>query len=96
MEVCGQSLSIAENAFNTFSIFPNPNNGAFTINLNSSSNKDIHVEVFDIRGRSVFNNSYVNTTDFNQEINLSNVQSGMYLVKVSDGEKETIKKILIE
>ncbi len=96
LEICGQSLSIAENAFNTFSIFPNPNNGAFNISLNSSSNKDIKVQVYDIRGRSVFNKSYLNTTDFNQEINLDNVQSGMYLVKVSDGDKETIKKILIE
>ncbi|QRM88965.1 T9SS type A sorting domain-containing protein [Lacinutrix sp. WUR7] len=97
IEICSSpTASINENSFNTFSLFPNPNKGVFTINLNSSSNKDIHVEVYDIRGRSVFNNSYVNTTDFNQEINLSNVQSGMYLVKVSDGEKETIKKILIE
>jgi len=96
LEICGQSLSIAENAFNTFSIFPNPNNGAFNISLNSSSNEDVKVQVYDIRGRSVFNKSYLNTTDFNQEINLKNVQSGMYLVKVSDGEKETIKKILIE
>ncbi|WP_452230840.1 T9SS type A sorting domain-containing protein [Lacinutrix sp. MEBiC02404] len=97
LEIClDPTASIDENAFDAFSIFPNPNNGAFTLQLNSASNNDIKVQVYDIRGRSVFNKEYVNTADFNQVINLNNVQSGMYLVKVSDGEKETIKKILIE
>ena len=97
LEIClDPTASIDENAFDAFSIFPNPNNGAFTLQLNSVSNNDINVKVYDIRGRSVFNKEYVNTVDFNQVINLNNVQSGMYLVKVSDGEKETIKKILIE
>ena len=97
IEICGTAvLSVAENQFDEFSLFPNPNNGTFTIALNSYSNKDINVEVYDIRGRSIFNNSYENTSSFNQTINLNNVQSGMYLVKVSDGERITIKKIIVE
>jgi subtilisin-like proprotein convertase family protein len=97
LELCVQgSLGVEENEISEFLIFPNPNHGEFTIKLNSSSTYNIKVEVFDIRGRSVFNNSYINTQNFNQLVNLNGVQSGMYFVKVSDGEKQTTKKIIVK
>ncbi|MCX7551539.1 T9SS type A sorting domain-containing protein [Xanthomarina sp. F2636L] len=97
LELCtSPTVSIAENTFEVFSIFPNPNNGEFTIHLNSTSNKDIHVQVYDLRGRTVFNKTYLNSTDFNQVINMNKVQSGLYLVKVNDGERQTIQKIIVE
>lgn len=97
LEICVEPpLSVGENQFDGFSIYPNPNHGEFTIKLNSFSGNNINVEVYDIRGRSIFNDSYGNVTNFNQLINLNSVQSGMYLVKVSDGKRETIKKIMID
>jgi len=97
LELCLQEpLSIDENAISQFSIFPNPNNGEFTIKLNSNSGDDIKVNVYDIRGRVIFNNVYSNTPDFTQTINLNNVQSGMYLVNVNDGRGQVTKKIIVE
>ncbi|TYA52402.1 T9SS type A sorting domain-containing protein [Formosa maritima] len=97
IEICEEpTMSIAENTFEDFSIYPNPNNGSFHIALNSTSNKNINIEVYDIRGRAIFNNTFGSTTRFNQEISLNNAQSGMYLVKISDGEKQTIQKIIVE
>jgi len=97
IELClDPTASVDEFGIDSFAIFPNPNNGSFNIKLQSNSDKDINVQVYDIRGRSIFNNSYASSTDFNQEINLNNAQSGVYLVKVSNGLKETIKKIIIK
>jgi subtilisin-like proprotein convertase family protein/Zn-dependent metalloprotease len=97
LELCLEpTASVEEFAFDVFSIFPNPNKGKFSIKLNSSSNKDVTVLVYDLGGRKVFNNTYINTSDFNEEIDLNNIQSGVYFVKVNDGERETIKKILVE
>ncbi|MEZ4801268.1 MAG: proprotein convertase P-domain-containing protein [Gelidibacter sp.] len=97
LEVCVEpSLSVGENEFDAFSMFPNPNHGSFTIQLNSSSSDNIKVDVYDIRGRAIFKNNYRNNSTFNQVINLDNAQSGMYLVKVSDGEREVTRKIIIE
>ena len=79
----------------SFVVYPNPNNGEFNIKLKSRSNQDINVEIFDIRGRSVLNKTYTNNGDFNQNINLSDVQSGMYLINVNDGERKATKKIII-
>ena len=97
IEICSeQSLSTEEFSVEDFSIFPNPNQGEFTVKLNSASSNDITIDVFDIRGRRIFNNSYVNDANFSEVVKLNTVQSGMYLVSVSDGEKKTTKKIIID
>lgn len=97
IEICAeQSLSTEEFSVEDFSIFPNPNTGEFTVNLNSSSTNDITIDVFDIRGRRIYNNTYSNSADFSEVVRLNNVQSGMYLVTVSDGDKKATKKIVVE
>jgi subtilisin-like proprotein convertase family protein len=89
-------LSTVENSFQDFSLFPNPNNGNFTIKLTSSSSEKINVNVFDIGGREVYQKAYSNNGSFNQNINLDNVQSGTYIISVNDGDKKTFRRIVIE
>ena len=97
LDLCVQgSLGVEENEFSAFSIFPNPNNGEFTVKLNSNSGDDIRINVYDIRGRKVFNNRYANNGNFNQVIRLDDVQSGMYLINVTDGLRTETKKIIIK
>ncbi len=101
IQLCQSELApvLSSNEFDVedaFTLFPNPNSGEFTLKLKSASNQDIKVDVYDIRGRSIFSNSYDNTSDFTQTIQLNDVQSGIYLVKVGDGLKQTTKKIIIE
>lgn len=97
LNICAQgSLANQENTFSEFGIFPNPNNGEFTIKLNSDSGEKINVTVFDIRGRAIFQRDYNSTGSFEQQIQLDNVESGMYLVNVTDGKKQTTKKIIVK
>lgn len=79
-----------------FALYPNPNNGNFTVQFNSESSNDINVTVHDLRGRQVFANSFQNNGLFNQELNLNNTSSGIYLVTVQDGNRKEVKKIIIE
>jgi subtilisin-like proprotein convertase family protein len=90
------SLSNIENNFLNFALYPNPNDGSFNIKFNSNSNNTINVAVFDMRGREIFNKSYQNSGLFEQNLQLKNVESGIYLVNVQDGDKKVIKKIIIE
>lgn len=97
IELCLEDqLSIDEFGLDGFAIFPNPNNGEFTIKLNSNSGNDIKVDVFDIRGRRIFNNVFTNTGEFYETVNLNSVQSGMYLVTVNDGNNKVTKRIIVE
>jgi hypothetical protein len=89
-------LSIAEYSLENLSVYPNPNQGEFTIQLNSTNSDQLNIQVFDIRGRSIFNNTYNHTGEFSQTINLNNAQSGMYLLNINDGSNTVIKKIIVE
>lgn len=76
-------------------VFPNPNNGRFTVAFQSTSSLGIQIVMSDIRGRIVFNNTYSDIDNFNQEIQLFNVKSGMYVLTITDGVLFTRKKVII-
>ncbi len=99
LNICNVSevpLSVDDNTFQNFILYPNPNKGNFTISFNSDNSEKINVRVFDIGGRSVFNKEYQNNGLFNENMHLDNLQSGVYLVKVQNGNKQLTKKIIIE
>jgi subtilisin-like proprotein convertase family protein len=98
IQICTQEVSLASDdfAFDSFSLYPNPNNGSFNVKFNSNSSNDIKVAVYDMRGREILNKSYQNTGTFDQNVQLENVQSGIYLVNVQDGDKKVVKKIVVE
>jgi subtilisin-like proprotein convertase family protein len=99
VEVCSQTLTpLSSESFGleNFSIYPNPNNGNFTVNFTSQSSNAIEIMVHDIRGREVYRKSFNNSSLFNQTIQLANVETGIYLVTVKDGERKEVKKIIIE
>jgi subtilisin-like proprotein convertase family protein len=90
------ALSVNQNIFENFALYPNPNNGNFTVQFNSSSDNSILIGVHDIRGREVFSKSYINNGFFNEKLQLDNLQSGVYLINIQDGDKKITKKIVIE
>lgn len=76
-------------------IYPNPNNGNFVLGLVAASDK-VSVEVYDTRGRLMFNKSIQGNGLINETINLDYAQSGIYFVNIQDGFKKVIKKIIVE
>ena len=82
--------------FQDFIMYPNPNAGTFTIKFNSESNNKINIQVHDLKGRNVFDRNFNNSGLFNEKLELNKVQSGIYLVTISDGAKKTVKRIIIE
>lgn len=98
LEVCTQTVALANSdfSFENFSLYPNPNDGTFNVKFNSNTSNDIKIAVYDMRGREIFNRAYQNTGVFEQNLQLDNVQSGIYLVNVQDGDKKIVKKIVVE
>ncbi|RTY90880.1 zinc-dependent metalloprotease [Flavobacterium sp. GT3R68] len=86
-----QDFGLAE-----FSLYPNPNKGNFTIQFNSATNNDVNISVHDISGRRIFDKKYNNTGMFTQNLQLNNVQTGVYVVTVQDGDSKVVKRIVVE
>jgi len=97
IELClDQPLSIENTTLTGFSVYPNPNRGEFNVRFNSTSGEDVKVTAYDIRGRKIYDNRFESAGYFNQSINLKDVQSGLYLLQVTDGLSTQIKKIIIK
>jgi len=77
-------------------IYPNPNNGSFAVTFASSTQNNIDITVYDVRGREVFNNKYANAGTFTGNVNLTGVQAGIYLVNVQDGDRKEVRKIVVQ
>ena len=87
-------LKTNESSFENFSVSPNPSNGTVNVVLNSS--EDVSLNLFDIRGRKVFSNTFDNNnTIFNQEVNFGTLEKGIYLLNVISDGKQATKKLII-
>ncbi|WP_428230940.1 reprolysin-like metallopeptidase [Flavobacterium sp.] len=97
INICNQTFTLGEPSLISvdFALYPNPSKGNLTIQLESDSLNRIEVFVHNIVGKQVYFNSFDNTRHLKQNIQLSNVSSGMYLVTIIDGEKRTVKKIIV-
>jgi hypothetical protein len=82
--------------FENFVLTPNPNNGSFKISFSSDSNSDVKINIDDIRGRKIFSKSFENNGMFNQDLQLNNIQSGVYLITIQNGIYKTVKRIVVE
>lgn len=100
IEICSQvitPLSVSDNSgFNDLVIYPNPSNGNFTIQFTNNSTNNVNVFVHDIRGREIMKQVFENESFFNENIQLNNVEKGIYLVTLVSGNKKQVKKISIE
>ena len=91
-----ETLLNEEFEINEFVIYPNPSKGIFNIQFNSNSSNEISLNVYDMRGRNVHQDTFQNKGLINEVVNLENLQSGVYLIEVQDGVKKVTKKIVKE
>ena len=98
IEICREvPLSVTEvNGLNNFTIYPNPNSGTFNVKFSNTNANDTNIEVYDVRGRRIFSKDYEASADFDQSINLDAVQSGLYMVRVKNGDHTVTRKIIVE
>lgn len=74
-------------------IYPNPNNGQFTINLKNNNNTTTLIEIYDLMGKKVISE---NNTSNKITINISTQPKGIYLVRVSNGDVVFTEKIVYQ
>lgn len=85
----GNEKNIEKN-ISEISIFPNPNNGNFTIQFENQIENN-SVEIFSVVGQKVFEKFDVKTNI----IEISNLEKGVYFVKVTNQNNGKTKKVIV-
>ena len=93
---CQTPLSVEHNDIaNDINVYPNPNNGMFTIHMSEASSKDVTIKVQNVFGNVVKEIS----TNSNARIQVNAVnefQPGTYFIRIDSGDNSVItKKIFI-
>lgn len=75
-------LSIDEQLLSVFTIYPNPTQSSFSINSSVSD-----IEIYDLTGKMV--KSFKGEFTENDTFDISSLNTGMYIVRVEDGNNKT-------
>lgn len=98
-----QVIAIQENVLktdqfmlNNLVFWPNPAKDILNVKLNSLTDENIVIKIFDIQGRIILvSEESVKDSTYTKEIDTKSIASGIYLLSVSQGNKNVTKKILI-
>ncbi|WP_138432993.1 T9SS type A sorting domain-containing protein [Winogradskyella algicola] len=85
----GLALSVTENEISKFSIYPNP--VIDIVNIKSTNSIIDNIQIFDLSGKMISN--YGSNDILDSQIDLSNLSKGIYLMKISAGDKTQTLKI---
>ena len=75
-------------------IYPNPNNGNFTIEAEFSTRTNANVYIFDLMGRLISVRKYNNVEILNQYVDIQSKSSGIYIIKIIAGTDHKTYKII--
>jgi hypothetical protein len=90
----GMNEDVFANAIN---FYPNPTSDKLTIEITDiSSGEPIVLTIVDVQGREVFSrSSHASGSIHRENIDVSNLGSGMYFVKITSENKSVVKKLII-
>ncbi len=81
----------------TFSVFPNPNKGAFNIHLKGESKEFVSVEFLNILGQTIESQKFsFRSGELNENFEINGLANGVYLIKISAGLQSEFHKLIIE
>lgn len=86
------NVSVENVKENSFKLYPNPTNGIVTFESNKLNNQDVTILITDVTGKQMSNFEFV---DYNK-IDLSNLNAGIYFIRISDGKTSEVSKIVVQ
>lgn len=98
-------LYIAENTGNVnqitnnpygLNIYPNPNNGLFTISAKFEKQEEIKISIFSLKGDKVLSLHDNAEMNYNRNIDISKLADGSYIIQTSVGETTYTTKFIKE
>jgi hypothetical protein len=89
-DVVPVTASLTDNNINGLTMYPNPLKGN-TLFLTSTANAAMSVQIFDLLGKEVLKSDVINNA-----VNVSKLNSGVYVVKITEEGKTATRKLVIK
>ncbi len=86
--------AVDEQLLNNISVYPNPTNGKFVVNLESVVGKNAVINVVNMNGQTVVSEKFTATGNDAKEIDLASYANGIYLVNIQVDGRIASKTIL--
>jgi len=83
-------VSVKDNEIAGLSLYPNPVYGNI-LHIISDSDTEKNVVVFDVLGKEI-----IRTKTTNRTLNVTDLNAGVYIVKITENEKTTTKKLVVK
>lgn len=79
-------------------VYPNPAANYSLVDFSLNESRNVSVEVTNMLGQTVFTKDMgqLNAGEHNLPLDFTNIQNGMYMVKISDGNSSVVKNISVQ
>jgi ELWxxDGT repeat protein len=91
-DIFAAGINETQNSDITVKLFPNPNKGQLYLR---SEEEKIDLSIYSVLGNKVMEKQLFNAEAKNYTIDLNELSSGIYFVKVRSGQRETVRKIIL-
>lgn len=102
VDVYSQTITVVHigiddpSAFADVSVYPNPSEGLFTIDIATVKNQDIQLSLTNVQGQAVQSEWLKNVSNAKHTLDLSTVAKGIYYLKLQAGTEIIVKKLVIQ
>lgn len=77
------------------SVYPNPNSGQFTVEIELAQQQNLSIGLFDMIGKQVWLDDAIgNTTQLRKQYDLSEMPDGVYFLRIYADEQMTVTKLI--
>ncbi|MCG9791761.1 reprolysin-like metallopeptidase [Flavobacterium algicola] len=97
INICTKSYTLRQPTFGILNLvaYKNPNNGTFTLYLESDNTNSIQMRITDVLGKTVLTREFAKTLLLDEQIQIPNPTTGVYFMTVTAGNKKEIRKIMV-
>ena len=78
---------------NTFTIYPNPNNGNFIVNSQLKATENVNISLYNLLGAKI--QEFNNVKNYPFQMSVTDLPNGSYFVKFNSGKNTITKKVFI-
>jgi hypothetical protein len=81
-----------------FTIYPNPNKGQFTLEINSSNSKpqDYQLEIYSVMGKLIYQEQISGGASIKKQMLLEHLSKGVYFIRLRNNDEVMNGRFVVE